>query len=153
MNLGAAARVRLTFAESSRPPPPTNAMNSRRFILSMGTFSPMHISAADGPVRSVLCTSNLPQSGWQVLGADLNCSESAWALPGRPPKDSTSAGDCCTAGFLSPQCPLWVIRVGPTRSDARGMSALPPKADKWRTLCQKRTSVDGRQRHGTRRRR
>src|SRR5262249_30968146 len=85
MNLGAAARVRGTPSpKSSTPPHPTNAMHSRRSILSMGTFSPMHISAVDGPVRSVLSASNLPQSGWQVLGADLNCSESAWALPGRP---------------------------------------------------------------------
>src|SRR5262245_13443682 len=50
-------------------------------------------------------TVSLPLSGRAVLGADLNCSES-------------KAGHCgthhrCTAGFQSPLCPLWVIRVIP----------------------------------------
>jgi hypothetical protein len=39
--------------------------------------------AADWPVRSVFRTSSLPQTGLQVLGANLKCSESE-ALGGLP---------------------------------------------------------------------
>jgi hypothetical protein len=62
-----------------------------------------------------------PQSAWlssaacifsreQVLGAILNRSE----VKG--------------VGRRRPQCPVWVIRVGPTRRRGCGMSALPPIA-------------------------
>src|SRR5262249_50843179 len=37
---GCCARARLALAASSRPPPPTRAMNSRRFMSSMGDFLP-----------------------------------------------------------------------------------------------------------------
>src|SRR5262249_2769620 len=37
------------------------------------------ISAAGRPVRSVFRHLGLPQTGPEVLGADLNCSESRWA--------------------------------------------------------------------------
>jgi hypothetical protein len=69
---GCCARARLTLAASNRPAPPTSAMNSRRFMSSMGTSSPMPLA----PVRSVYRTVSLPRIGGYVLGADLNCSES-----------------------------------------------------------------------------
>src|SRR5262249_45016674 len=50
--------------------------------------------------RSVYRMLNLPQKGWQVLGADLNPSEIYESASGAP-KDSTPAGDCCTAAGLS----------------------------------------------------
>jgi hypothetical protein len=56
--------------------------------------------------RSVYHTLNLPQEGRQVLGADLNCSESV-----RRAEDNTPAGDWCTAGFQARECPLWVDPV------------------------------------------
>src|SRR5262245_49244236 len=55
-------------AQAGRPPAATSAMNSRRFMSGMGTSSPYAVSA--------------PLTGWQVLGADLNCSESrCWRAP------------------------------------------------------------------------
>jgi hypothetical protein len=51
-------------------------MNSRRFMSSMGDFLPYALSARR-PTRALgFRTSNLPQGGRQVLGADLNCPES-----------------------------------------------------------------------------
>ena len=47
------------------------------FHVEHGGLPPLRaVSAADWPVRSVFHTSSLPQSGREVLGADLNCSES-----------------------------------------------------------------------------
>src|SRR5262249_3559474 len=56
-----------------------------------GTASPMPISAPSGPFglggppttppSVVYCALNLSQSGLQVLGADLNCSESRRGRP------------------------------------------------------------------------
>jgi hypothetical protein len=46
----------------------SNLMNSRRLMPNIG-LPP----ASAPPVYRML---NLPQSGWQVLGPDLNCSES-----------------------------------------------------------------------------
>src|SRR5262249_48338929 len=44
--------------------PPRSAINSRRLMSDIGASS-----------GSAYRTLNLPQKGWQVLGADLNCSE------------------------------------------------------------------------------
>jgi hypothetical protein len=48
-SFGCCARARFASAASSRPPPPTRAMNSRRFMSSMGTSSPTPVSAPTGP--------------------------------------------------------------------------------------------------------
>jgi len=56
--------------------PPSGVMNSRRFMLNMGTSSPVAWRRRHRAWRSVYRTLSLPQSSRQVLGADLNCSES-----------------------------------------------------------------------------
>jgi hypothetical protein len=63
--------------------PPSSVMNARRFMLNMGTSSPVGWSAlpATGRRRSLYRTLNLPQNGRQVLGADLNRSESRRGRP------------------------------------------------------------------------
>jgi hypothetical protein len=64
---------------------------------------------------SVFRTLNLPPEDRQVLGADLNCSESGWGaadpLPCCHPYDSThdAAAGAATAGFPSGLCLLRVI--------------------------------------------
>src|SRR5262249_49399475 len=84
-----------------------------------------------------MITLNLPQKGLQVLGADLNCSESIGALPTllSRPNDSThdALGERCTARFQSPPCPLWVISSGRDCEDGLPMSALPRKRTKLQT--------------------
>jgi hypothetical protein len=68
--------------------PPSSVMNSRRFMSSSGLPPPAALCrgrwgsqpSADGRLQSVCRTLSLPEKGRQVLGADLNCSESrAWA--------------------------------------------------------------------------
>src|SRR5262249_31550187 len=49
--------------------------------------------------RPVYRTLNLPRRGWQVLGIELNCSESRRALP---TISHDAPKDRCTAGFQSP---------------------------------------------------
>src|SRR5947208_8843427 len=68
---GCCARARLTLAASNRPAPPTRAVNSRRLMSDMAYF----LSRSDHQ-QPTDCTVSLPHSGWQVLGPDLNCSES-----------------------------------------------------------------------------
>src|SRR5262249_12768683 len=91
-----------------------------------------------------MITLNLPQKGLQVLGADLNCSESIGALPTllSRPNDSThdALGERCTARFQSPLCPLWVISDRGDRSRTIVYVSFAPKADKivgaaLRLLC------------------
>ena len=53
-------------------------MNSRRLMSDIG-----HPPAL-APRRSVYRTLSLPQKGRQVLGTNLNCSESRWVLPTPP---------------------------------------------------------------------
>src|SRR5881396_2713987 len=74
---GCCARARLTLAASNRPAPPTRAVNSRRLMSDMAYF----LSRSDHQ-QPTDCTVSLPHSGRQVLGADLNCSESG--VGGRP---------------------------------------------------------------------
>src|SRR5262249_32127277 len=75
--------------------------------------------------RSVYRRLNLLQRGRQVLGVDLNCSESRWsAAEASSPR---APGERRTAAFQSPLCPLWVIRVGRSRQRTRPMSALLQK--------------------------
>jgi len=74
---------------------------------------------------SVFRTLNLPQRGRQVLGADLNRSESSWALASPsalPQNDSThdAPGGHCTAGFQSGPCPLWVKSGAANRAERSG---------------------------------
>jgi hypothetical protein len=76
---GCCPRARLTLAASSRPPPPTRAMNSRRLLSSNGDFLPHAFAPLTGRALSHP-HSSLPQGGLQVLGANLKCSESRrWA--------------------------------------------------------------------------
>jgi 5-aminolevulinate synthase len=85
----AAARARLTLAASNRPAPPTSVMNSRRSMSSMGDFLPYALSALPTDRAVGFRTSTLPQGGRQVLGTDLNRSESRrapWPPPVLPPK-------------------------------------------------------------------
>src|SRR5262249_37670043 len=95
-----------------------------------------------------MITLNLPQKGLQVLGADLNCSESIGALPTllSRPNDSThdALGERCTAGFQSPLCPLWVINDRRGQAGRSSMSVLPRKRTndgepRTSALCQKPT--------------
>jgi hypothetical protein len=51
-------------------------MNSRRFMPTMGTSSPVVWRRRHRACRSVYRTLSLPQSSGQVLGPDLNRSES-----------------------------------------------------------------------------
>src|SRR5712691_6337211 len=53
----------------------------------------------DGPVQSVYRTPNLPQSGRQVLGAALNCSQS----PERPGRRQVGPAATSTASTLMPE--------------------------------------------------
>src|SRR5262245_20742116 len=53
-------------------------------------------------------TISLPPSGRALLGADLSCSESRRAPPTLCRERSDAPGDCCTAGFQPPPCPLRV---------------------------------------------
>src|SRR6266481_7293898 len=52
--------------------PPRSAMNSRRLMPSMGTFSPVIWPVPQSGGRTL----SLPQANQQVLGPDLNRSES-----------------------------------------------------------------------------
>jgi hypothetical protein len=75
---GCCARARLTLTASSRPPVPSSAMNSRRFMSSMGTFSPMPISArppegiAEAEVRGLL-----HKHGFSVANLSSRLTEAA----------------------------------------------------------------------------
>ena len=74
---------------------PMSVMNWRRLTPNMESPAP----------QSVYRTLNLPQKGRQVLGADLNCSESRWGAPGAAhPNDSTPrcAGRPLHCGDLGP---------------------------------------------------
>src|SRR5262249_3377031 len=98
---GGGAGGGLTLAASSRPPLPTRAMNSRRLLSSIGDFLPYALSAPPtGPCARFSTTSACRRGGPQVLGANLNCSESGLGI--RRPEDR------CMAGFWSLQCPPWV---------------------------------------------
>jgi len=102
--------------------PPRSDMNSRRLMSDMGFLPPW--------CRSVYRTLKLTQRGRQVLGADLNCSEStADPLLCCHPNDNTQDAreDRCTAGCQSRLCPLWVISVRDVRGSQRRMSGSPQK--------------------------
>src|SRR5262249_40617289 len=69
---GCCPRARFTLAASSRPPPPSSAMNPRRFMSGMGTSSPMRYQPADRSGRLVFRHLSLPRRSRLVLGADQN---------------------------------------------------------------------------------
>jgi hypothetical protein len=88
----------------------------------------MAISAADWPVRSVFRSFSLPQGGRQVLGTDLKCSESAWALPG-PKRIARRRGAAALRDY-----DLANVRVGSTLDPAdQGRASMrfrfQPKSD------------------------
>src|SRR5262245_9262737 len=107
--------------------PLRSVMNSRRLMSDIGLPPPWGRC-------SVYRTLNLPQDGRQVLGPDLNCSESWWGAAGPllccRPNDSThdAPEDRCTAGFQSCLCPLWVNRDPGSRNQAITHVRLAPKA-------------------------
>src|SRR6516164_3302039 len=86
---GCCPRARFTLAASSRPPAPSSAMTSRRFVSSMRD-SPTRFERCRPAGQAIFCTFSLPQMSRQVLGTDLNCleSEGAAALP-RPAQPPT----------------------------------------------------------------
>jgi len=99
-------------------------MNSRRLKLSIWLPSASRR-------RSVYPSLNLTRRGQEVLGADLNCSESKQeTLPTPPVSIPMLAGDRCTAGFQPHQCPLWVKSGGDHQDDAAPYVRFAPKADK-----------------------
>ena len=73
--------------------PPSSVMNWRRLMPRIGLPPAWRR-------RSVYRTLNLPQRGRQVLGVDLNCSEST-AVPIPPVSAHDAAADRCTAAFQS----------------------------------------------------
>jgi hypothetical protein len=122
------ARARITRWKGERPPvctrqpllsfrePASSVMNWRRLMPNIG-FPP----AVPPPVG--LPHAQLDVEGLQVLGADLNCSESA----ADPSETYDALEECCTAEFQSAQCPLWVICDRAVGATPRCMSALPRK--------------------------
>jgi len=81
-------------------------MNSRRLMLDMGTSSPVEWRLphrAGRRRRPVYRTLNLPQSTRQVLGSDLNPSESGGLLAATCAAEriahDTKAGDCALRDF------------------------------------------------------
>src|SRR5262249_34700036 len=89
------------------------------------------IGAADGPVRSVFHTSNLPQSGRQVLGEVLNRSESSKGrlrpLLGFRPKHTPVWPETAVLPDFDPACARIRVRLGPGAMSAR--CPVCPKAD------------------------
>src|SRR5262245_14307785 len=77
-------------------------------------------------------TVSLPPSGRAVLGADLNCSESKAGHCGTHQRigPSGTTVDRCTAGFHSPQCPLWVNSAASHQREPATHVRFAPKADK-----------------------
>jgi hypothetical protein len=82
--------------------------------------------------RSVYGTLNLLQSSRQVLGADLNRSESAWGvlclcfLPERTAHQD-APGDRCIAGFRFGPCPEWV-QNSTHAAEAKGLTPTCPRS-------------------------
>src|SRR5215813_8556005 len=73
-------RARLILTASNRPTPPLSAANSRRLMSDMGCLLPR---SATSNRRTLLYAQ--PSRRLQLLGPDLNCSESG--VGGRPRSD------------------------------------------------------------------
>jgi hypothetical protein len=78
-------------------------------------------------VRAVCHRLRLPLSGWQVLGPDLNRSESGRSRPRSAKRKHTTAVSRRTAGFRLDSCRLGV-KTGNVLIEQK-ISALTPKAD------------------------
>jgi len=81
---------RFTLAASSRPPPPSSAMNSRRLLSSIGDFLPYALRRRLARALSLPHLPSLPQGGRQVLGTDLNRSESRGRRPAPRPSGASN---------------------------------------------------------------
>src|SRR5262245_45287672 len=103
--------------------PPSSVMNSRRLTSSIGLPPP-------GAAASVYRTLNLAQRGRQVLGPDLNRSESRRGAAGPSVSAHDAAGGRRTAELQCRRCPLLVISG---RSDTKGPCPLYPRADNTQT--------------------
>jgi hypothetical protein len=98
-------------------------MNSRRFMPDIG------LPPASAP--PVYRTLNLSQSGWQVLGPDLNCSESEAVLGTSRAcdrKDSTPSQGLLRCGIsMRPMSALGQKQTTDLRSRSRECPRCPQK--------------------------
>src|SRR5262249_14683134 len=107
---------------------PRSVMNSRRLILDMGTSSPVEWRLphrAGRRRRPVYRTLNLPQSTRQVLGSDLNPSESGGLLAATCAAERIAHDTLCAAGFRSNLTRLGVRLGDSGRADFK-LSGLRP---------------------------
>src|SRR5262249_47631614 len=113
--------------------PPSSVMNWRRSMPDIGVLPPW--------CRSVYRTLNLPQRGRQVLGTDLNCSESMWGaadlLPCRHPNNSTQHAS------LAPGS-AWALVLEPTAGAIATMAAANKCLAKSNKSCTGREATKNR---------